>query len=753
MTISVKLMSRAFRRSQCAVLLAATALSSTALNPSAAHSASAEPVAVDMGEVIVTARKREESLQDVPISISAFGGAALDKAGYADLSNVSRVASNVYFEAADRSRPLIYIRGVGTRGYDGGSDPSVGVFLDGVYQGRFGGLDVDLNDVQRVEVLKGPQGTLYGRNTIGGAISVVTKEPTQTFKARGYAELGQSAISGDNLYSFGATVSGPVVEHKLAGLLSVSRRTRDGYQPTRTADDVATGVRGGSEDSYGLNGKLSWTPTAALRIKFAGDYTKSDGPPLILTSNQLGRGLGPGFLTPGYTVPTPSADPYHPYSDVTDAHIKKTIYGGSVTADWSAGPYTLTSISAARKLKIDEINDLDGTPLPFYTNPVTDNANQISQELRLSYTSDRLTWLAGAYYGHEQDKRNDTIAFGPASLLQFFAPVPMVWSFDVNGRNTTYAAFGQLHYDLTSKVSMTVGARYSKDEKQFTFNTGNNVPYLVVAPFVTSLNRSWNSFDPSISLDYKITPDIMAYASWSSGYKSGAFQFIATSVNIANQVASPEDVRSSEVGLKTMLFDRRVRLNLSAFHMDYKNLQQLRLVPGPGDTAFIVINNAAASTIEGIEAEARAVLNQNLSVDFSYAYLNARFDSYPFQPGQDFSGNHMPRAPQNSFSIAPNFQTALGAGQIDGRIAYTWRDKIYFEADNNAIDPQSSEKALALVDASLSYTQDQWTLGFWARNLSDERYRRQVLNSTGSAQRQVWAEPRTVGLRLAFAIN
>ena len=753
MTISAKLTSRAFSRSQCAVLLAATALSSIALDVTAARAASSASDAVTVGDVIVTARKREESLQNVPISISAYGGAALDKAGYADLSNVSRVAPNVYFEAADRSRPLIYIRGIGTRGYDGGSDPSVGVFLDGVYQGRFGGLDVDLDDVQRVEVLKGPQGTLYGRNTIGGAISVVTKEPSQTFKARGYAEYGQSAISGDSLYSFGGTVSGPVVEDKLTGLLSVSRHSRDGYQPTRTATGVSTGVRGGSEDSYGLHGKLNWTPTAALRIKLAGDYTRSDGPPLVLTSNDLGSGLGPGLLAPGYTVPTPSADPYHPYSDVTNAHIKKTIYGGSVTADWSAGPYVVTSITAARKLKIDELNDLDGTPLPFYTNPVRDNANQVSEELRLSYTSDKVTWLAGAYYSHEQDKRNDTIAFGPASLLQAFAPVPMVWSFDVNGRTTSYAAFGQLHYNLTSQLSATVGARYSEDEKQFTFNTGNNVPYLIVAPFVTSLKRSWNSFDPSISLDYKITPDVMAYASWSSGYKSGAFQFIATSAAVANQVANPEDVQSSEVGLKSTLFDRRLRLNLAAFHMDYKNLQQLRLVPGPGGTAFIVINNAAASTIEGIEAEGRAVLNQNVSVDFSYAYLNARFDSYPFAPGQDFSGNQMPRAPQNSFSIAPNFQTALGAGQLDGRIAYTWRDKIYFEADNNAIDPQSSEKALGLVDASLSYTQGQWTLGLWARNLSDERYRRQVLNSTGSAQRQVWAEPRTVGVRLSFALN
>ena len=374
MTKSGRSNARALSRSTCAALLAATAITTLAANVSAARAANAGPEVVTVGDVIVTARKREESLQNVPISISAYAGAALDKAGYADLSNVSRVAPNVYFEAADRSRPLIYIRGIGTRGYDGGSDPSVGVFLDGVYQGRFGGLDVDLDDVQRVEVLKGPQGTLYGRNTIGGAISVVTKEPTDSFKARGYAEFGGGAISGDNLYSVGGTVSGPLLEDKLNGLLSVSRHYRDGYQPTRNAAGVNTGIRGGSDDSYGFHAKLNWTPTSALRIKFAADYTRSDGPPLILTSNPLGAGLGPGLLTPGYTVPAPSTDPYHPYSDVTNAHIHKTIYGGAVTADWTIGHFVVTSISAARKLKIDELNDLDGTQLPFYTNPVKDDA-------------------------------------------------------------------------------------------------------------------------------------------------------------------------------------------------------------------------------------------------------------------------------------------------------------------------------------------------------------------------------------------
>ena len=743
---------RCFRR---LILLGATSLCGVGLVPAATWAAQTQAAAEapTVGEIIVTARKRAESLQAVPMSISAYTGDALNKSGYADLSNVSRVAPNVYFEAADRSRPLIYIRGIGTRSYDGGSDPSVGVFIDGVYQGRFGGLDVDLDDVQRVEVLKGPQGTLYGRNTIGGAVSVITKEPTKTFSARAYAEYGGSAISGDSLYSVGATLSGPVVADRLGAILSVERHSRDGYQPTRFANGVDTGVRGGSEDSWGVRGKLNWTPTDQLKVKLAGDYTYMNGPPLVLTSNELGQGLGPGALAPGYTLPTPSADPYHPYSDVANAHLHKTTYGGALTTEWTAGRYALTSISAARKLTIDELNDLDGTPLPFYTNPVTDNAAQVSEELRASYTGDRVTWLLGAYYGHETDTRTDGIVFGPASLLNLFGGGATDWSFKVKGRTTSYAVFGQLHYALTDRLSATLGARYSDDGKTFTFDTANTAAPLVISPFVTTQHRSWNAFDPSVSLDYKITTAVMAYASWSTGYKSGAFQFIATSPAIANQIADPESVDAYETGIKSTLFDHRLRLNVAGFYMDYKNLQQLRLVPGPGGTAFIVINNAAASTIYGIEAEGRAVFSSAFSLDFSYAYLHARFDKYPFAPGEDFSGNRMPRAPENSFSLAPNYTLAVGPGRLDARVSYTWRDKIFFEADNNAVDPQSSESPLGLVDGSVAYTQGAWTVALWGRNLTDERYRRQVLNSTGSAQRQVWAEPRTVGLRISCALN
>lgn len=226
----------------CAV--AALFAAQPAWSQAKAEAPSADGDQSGIADIVVTARKQSESLQDVPMSISAVAGKDLEQAGYTELNDVARLSGNVFFEAADRSKPQIYIRGVGTRSYDAGSDSSVGIFVDGVYLGRFGAMDMDLMDVERVELLRGPQGSLYGRNTIGGAISVVTRDPSSTFKGRLSGEIGASDIGGDWLYSLNASVSGPIAGEDVRGALSVARRYRAGYQPVSIAN-----IRGGSEDA------------------------------------------------------------------------------------------------------------------------------------------------------------------------------------------------------------------------------------------------------------------------------------------------------------------------------------------------------------------------------------------------------------------------------------------------------------------------------------------------------------------------
>jgi len=736
-------------RHRKAALIALLGSSAIVALPMTAQAQSEAPT-VSVGEIIVTARKREERLQDVPMSISAVGGEALESAGYTELNDLSRLTSNVFFEAADRSKPLIFIRGIGTRGYDAGSDPSVGVFVDGVYLGRFGALDLDLMDVERIEVLKGPQGTLYGRNTIGGAISVVTKDPSTTFTGKVSGEVGASETSGDNLFGLTASVSGPIAQDGAYGSLSLSQRTRDGYQPV-----TGTDVRGGSEDSWAIRGKTLFELGDDSKLRLSGDYARSDGPPLILVPNTLGgAATAPGALAPGYVAQAEPSDPYHPSSDENDQGIVKKTYGVSAQLDWTGGELDFTSITAARGMALDERDDLDGTVLPFQVYRAEEDSDQFSQEFRVAHQADAFNWVFGLYYARENVTRTEFIDFGPASLLSFLvAPAPLGWGFGFDLESTSMAAFGQLQWQMTDALSVSLGGRYSKDKKDVVFDTTTTVPGLVISPYSAAVDRSWNSFDPSIALNYKVSDDVMIYASWATGYKSGAFQFIAIDALSANQVANPEDVESIEVGLKSTLFNDRLQFNVAMFNMDYKDLQQLRLVPIGGGVTRVVISNAASSTIQGLEVDAKLAVSENWSFDLNYGYLDATFDNYVFDSTFDFSGNQMPRSPKTTFSIAANYTRPTAWGRFDARLGYAWRDEIFFEADNNVIDRESSEGALGLVDMSASITGDRWAVSLWGRNLSDERYRRQVLNSTGNSQREIWAEPRTVGLRLTYSFG
>ena len=711
-----------------------------------AKASSADAEQSGIADIVVTARKQSESLQDVPMSISAVAGKDLESAGYAELNDVARLSGNVFFEAADRSKPQIYIRGVGTRSYDAGSDSSVGIFVDGVYLGRFGAMDMDLMEVERVELLRGPQGSLYGRNTIGGAISVVTRDPSSSLTGKLSGELGSSDIGGDMLYSLGASVSGPLTGENVRGSLSVARRYRKGYQPVSIAN-----IRGGSEDAWSGRGKLMFDMGDAT-LRLSADYSHLDGPPLVLAPNQLGGAANnPGPVTPGFTTPAEPTDPYHLSMDTLGQGIVKETYGGSAQLNVPFGAFELTSITALRKLKLKELDDLDGTTLPFQVYLANEDGKQFSQELRVNYNADNLNVLVGAYYSKENVSRTETIKFGPASLLAALVnPAPLKWDFGLNLASKSSALFGQIQWEPVAKLSLTLGGRYSWDDKNVVFDTRSTVPGFIISNFTTPISRKWHSFDPSVSLSYKFNDDVMGYASYTSGFKSGAFQFIAVSPVVAQQVANPESVDSYEAGLRTTLLDRHLRLNAAVFSMNYRDLQQLRVIQfAPGVTAVLTAN-AANSRIKGFEMEGRAVFNSNWSLDFSYGYLDAKFKNYVFNPTLDFSGNRMQRAPKSTLSLGLNFETKTGLGELSTRLGYSYRSSIFFEADNNVVDPQSSEGALGLWDASINLKTGNWTMGIWGRNLTDERYRRQVLNSTGNAQRGIWAEPRTFGARVSY---
>ncbi|KCZ86075.1 TonB-dependent receptor [Hyphomonas adhaerens MHS-3] len=690
-----------------------------------------------LAPVTVTSRKREESLQDVPMSITAVDAGLMQDSGYIDLSQVQRVSTNVVIANIGTYIPRIYIRGIGTRNFDLGSEQSVGVFVDGVYQARPSNLDLGLLDLERVEVLKGPQGTLYGRNTIAGALSVVTQAPSEVFEGHISAELGSSVISGDDFYNLSGRISGPLTESGVRGTLAVAYRNREGYLPVQNSS-----IRGGAnEDTVAARAKLLIPLSNAADLTLIGDYMTQEGPAYVLKSVPVLDGSG-------NVVPLDKDDLYKPEANRDDIGLDRDTWGLSATLDWDLGAFDLTSITAYRELSFYDRFDNDATAVDATERDTTEDSSQFSQEIRLNRSTDAYNLLLGAYYGHDEGDR--------LFSLNWTLPVP-TWQLDAKTSldSKNYAVFGQLEYFVTDALSLTVGARYGEDEKEFVYNTVSSMP--AFANFTQPLNKKWDSFDPMVSLAYDFNENNMAYVSYASGYKSGAFQWLARNAIAASEVAAPEDVDSYEIGYKGFLADGRLELNASAFHMKYKDLQLLlyrNISPPSLPEQFIPLTvNAADSTIDGLEIETKTILTDQWSLDFSYAYLDGTYDEFvrelPTGEIQDFSGNPLVRAPKNTVNVALNYFEDYSFGTVGARVGYFWRDEWNHEEDANAINPRSTVPATGLLDASVSLGFDNgWELSVWGRNLTDERYQQGLINTTGSPQQIFPNEPRTYGVRV-----
>ena len=697
-------------------------------------------------EIVVTARKKEESLQDVPLAVSAFQGDELASAGYSELSQIGKLTPGLYYETFDRTKPQLFIRGIGSRQYDAGSDPSVGVYLDGAYLGRFGALDLNLTDIERVEVLKGPQGTLYGRNTVGGVVSVVTRDAPDTLSGSIAVETGSSAVSGDDFWSIDAAIGGPIADNGSTAGLIFSHRKRDGYQPYQ-----GFSAAGGSEDALAIRGKLYFPITDELNLRLTADYSDFDGPPLVFIANSH---LDDGTIQPisgSQLIPTPEEqDPYDPALNV-DAFTEKETKGLLARLSWAGDNLEFHSITSYRELETDEFDDLDGSSLDSSRFLAVEDSDQFSQEFRFNYTTDRLDLLVGAYYSKEEVFRVDAIRYGVddflAVLFDLFGLPGLNFSQDIEA--TSYALFGQLDYSISDNTSFVLGLRQSYDEKEGQL-TGAGLAAFGLGDYIVNVDDDWDSFDPMVSLRYQLSDDVMTYITWASGYKSGALQYFALLPIAAAVSAEPEESENLEIGFKGTFLDRTLRVNVALFRTEIQDLQALRLEPG-SLIPVAVIDNTGDATIDGFEVEGQYIFSESFSVGFNYAYLDATYDSFVTQFG-DQKGNTLPRAPEHSWGVSLNTYHEVNRGQLIGRIGYSWRDEVFFEADNGEVNAESGEDSVESLDVSLNYEFENWTIGVYGRNLTDERYVRSafVTDGSGLAAKQAWSEPRTYGLRVKY---
>ena len=567
---------RRFARPLFAALAASVAMGAFSVPALAQDSAPA----VDSGsanDIVVVARKREERVIDVPIAVTALSTTQLAKMGANDLSGVQGAVPNVNIVQGrgSASSANFFIRGIGQPDALQTFDPAVGVYVDGVYLSRIQGALLNLYDVQRVEVLRGPQGTLYGKNTIGGAVNIVSKKPDlQTLKGEASLTYGRF-----NEVTAKGYVAAPLITGKLAVSLAGLYDKRDGI-----VTDPLTGRKYNDRDNLSFRGILRAKPNDSIEVLIAGDVTRQR------SAATLGYPTAPlvqtNFVTGALTLVP--AEPYGPYNYQSSTSLapgqgqKLDHWGisGTINADLG-GNFALTSITAYRKLDTNFNVDIDGSQFKFGDALVAIDQHQFSQELQLKYNGDRLKGVLGVYYLDEQVNSHQEAY---ADDLFKFGAVPVTFTRLVDDAQNTksYAAFGQMTYDFTKQFSITAGLRYTKENKRYnrfttTISTlsllngiAYNYPANLPAPYTGIDKASYEAWTPMVSLSYKPTPDTLVYASASRGFKGGGFNGrvngngdISVTVNGVTTIYpsfAPEKVWTYEVGAKGSFMDGRLML-------------------------------------------------------------------------------------------------------------------------------------------------------------------------------------------------
>ena len=667
-------------------------------------------------EVIVTAQKREQNMQNVPIAVTALGEDTIRNANIVTIDDVANHTPGFTMTNYNPVTPQPFIRGVGSSPSDAGSDASVGIFIDGVYAGRAGGYRADMFDLQRVEVLRGPQGTLFGRNVAGGALNILSNAPGREFG--GDLEL----TAGDyNLYGARGMLTGPL-SGTLAGRLAFSVRQRDG-----NTDNTLSGNELHDEDNKSVRGRLLWEPADSLTINLIADYSEDDleGPAARNFEGDPAAALGSvglGLLVP-LLLPT-SKDPFR-IEAAFDGYAHREMGSATLQADWETGLGTVTSVSGFRHNDFDYLDDVVGLAFdpasgvaPLLTDHTDEESDQFSQELRLSSVQDEFAWTVGLYY-LEQD----------LDQVQTFTPLGVPVSYDQSADTTSYAVFAHATLPLNEHWAITGGGRYSYDEKDFDLVTeGDEIgfglltpdpanPEAGAQPFEASDDDSWSKFTPKLSVEYTPTDNIFAYATWSQGYKSGGYNGVATNFTAATTPFDEETVNNYEVGVKTDFFDDRMRLNIAAFYMDYEDLQVF--VSSFESTVGILVDNAGEADVYGLEAEFFYSPSDRLDLTATYAYLDAEIGNNEI--GTVEEGNDLTRAPEHTASAAAQYRWPLGNfGDLLLRADYSWQDKSYFQPENYELSAQDSYGLLHLRAALQAGA--GWELAVWLKNATDEEY-------------------------------
>ena len=695
--------------------------------------------AANVDDIIVTARRREETLKDVPVAVTAVTSERLEQTGAADITTLQQQTPNATVQIARGTNSTLtsFIRGVGQQDPLWGFEPGVGLYIDDVYVARPQGAVLDVFDIARLEVLRGPQGTLYGRNTIGGAIKYVTKRLSQEQEATLKAAYG--SYNQIDLIASGSTPLNDTL--RIGG--AIARYTRDGY-----GKNLNTGAEHYNKDVTAARASVEWTPNDNLFFRLAGDLTTDE-------SN----------ARHGYRMVGPKPDSvYDTRAGVGDEGYVRT-RGLSLTGEWTVSDaITLKSITAYRDgdTKGDGI-DFDGLPQPILDIPGYYGDSQLTQEFQVLFQGSRWQGVAGVFY-------MDAMAKGAFDTVVGLAGITTYTGGKVDTKS--FAVFADFNYDLSDQLSLSLGGRWTQDKKSVTqlrqlylgihspyFQNPNAIP--VGAPATNYSNSdTYSEFTPRVSASYKFTPEITGYASYGRGFKSGGFDMRGDASLYPETVNGyqPELVDTYEIGLKGSLLQRRVNFATAFFKSDYKNQQITSQFYIPPTSIVSFVDNAGSSEIWGWELEASARITDNFVPRLTLGYLDAQFNEFvTFNP---LTGKRENMADQRHFQNTPDWTGAVAlpySFDLGSRGSLVFTPTASYRGATQMFEtaiPLLDQGAYWLYDATLLWTapDSRYRVSLAGRNLGDERYRAGGYNFpgaiTGDSVIGFYGPPRTVTLTL-----
>jgi iron complex outermembrane receptor protein len=771
------------------LIVLGSSLPNVAFAAPAAVDAAADAADAPGGDIVVTARRREEKAQDVPISLSAVGDQTLKTTSYSNLTQVATLIPSLNIRATNARNTYINIRGLGSNStQNDGLDIGVGTYVDDVYYGRVGTSQFDLIDLEQVAVLRGPQGTLFGKNTTAGAISISTRAPSFTPEFRGESSVGENGF-----WQVRASGSTALVPDRIAIRLTASHGEQDGYFYNAYNQKSL-----GDSNNTTLRGQLLFIPTDTLKIRVIGDYSKQAasglGASWIGTFSQydngatINNGIVARLARLNYTQAGAFGDPFAKVTSInapTTSHMNSA--GASVKGDLDLGAATLTSITAVRRWNWYPQNDSDGTALDI--NPIGGTGNrqrQFSQEVRLASNGSRkIDYVVGAYYFWQVIHALSQYRLG-ANYAAWNNPTAnqTIANYAYTGfeadsaadpKTQSYAAFGQATWHITDAFSATGGLRFTRENRKATYNqytaAGNDLTRLSAADQVTALALR-NAIYPTVSYDrkvnsnaltgqinlaYKITSDVLAYASYARGVQSGGVNVGQLPAGISG-IVKPQKVDAYEVGVKSQFWDHRITANFAGFWTEIRDYQAAIAEQIGNTTSYRrYISNIPGVRSRGFEADLSLAATRNLNLTASAAYTDASYKSYPdaqnapeainLSQTRDLSGALLPNVSKFIYALSADYSYPVHIVADDAlylRADYNHRSAFTTDATNSRYS-QTPGYGVLNGRIGVRIENSRWDVSVWARNLLDKKYFTSVTGASTGLITAAIGDPRQIG--------